>query len=789
MNRMNKLKKYKLTQKGKITLIAICAVLLVSLVPIINDLRTEAEPGPDPTHSPTTEPTASAEATARPTQKTTPAPTPTPEETEIPTPTPDASVPVADEYIFNTDYERKPYTVGNPDNTTDFVSGWTVAYSDGFGYGDLSWNRMGAIVEKGGSGIQSVRITRGGIPFNANSNVSITFSLSSDVNRNVQMAVIDGNTNAVLASGSMNASYEPHDHELTFKTSRYTNNAYVDFYIGNDGSGTTAEYHTVSVENFRIVSSNPVVSGISIDQVGYQTVGQKRCTFAYDAGDMFDVVDTQGWPVYTGAIIGKRNDDYTGEYDSYGDFTPVSDSNTYYIRSQIGTVSNAFQVEDDPYTEMRDSLLRMLSMQRCSMDLDEWWAGGMSHLACHNYNAIVHGTDVYMDVTGGWHDAGDYGKYVKTGAKAAADLLMAYLYNPDAWTDTISIPASMNGTADILDEVRYELDWMLKMQNSDGGVFNTVIPQNMSDIELPEHDDQYLYVLTLETTSTADFAGTMALASIVFEDVDPAYARKCLTAAKRADEWLEDNPELIDLVNPEGVNGGSYLDSTDNDGRFFTKTALWAATFEDEYLEQAKALFEEDPTCATGLSWNANGGYGRYLFLTAKDSDRIDPDFFKAMKKSLKTEADGLLGVMNGNGYLCSLDSYGWGSNSEALNNGVIMSMAYDFTGNQKYQQAAAEQVHYVLGRNSLNICFVTGFGSNTPSDVHSRVAKAKNTSLPGALVGGPDSYRDDKLTQALPDNMPPAKMYIDSFDSWSTNEVAVYYNSALIHMLGRIKD
>ena len=159
------------------------------------------------------------------------------------------------------------------------------------------------------------------------------------------------------------------------------------------------------------------------------------------------------------------------------------------------------------------------------------------------------------------------------------------------------------------------------------------------------------------------------------------------------------------------------------------------------------------------------------------------------MKKSLKTEADGLLGVMNGNGYLCSLDSYGWGSNSEALNNGVIMSMAYDFTGNQKYQQAAAEQVHYVLGRNSLNICFVTGFGSNTPSDVHSRVAKAKNTSLPGALVGGPDSYRDDKLTQALPDNMPPAKMYIDSFDSWSTNEVAVYYNSALIHMLGRIKD
>jgi signal peptidase I len=167
---------------------------------------------------------------------------------------------------------------------------------------------MGAIVEKGGSGIQSVRITRGGIPFNANSNVSITFSLSSDVNRNVQMAVIDGNTNAVLASGSMNASYEPHDHELTFKTSRYTDNAYVDFYIGNDGSGTTAEYHTVSVENFRIVSSNPVVSGISIDQVGYQTVGQKRCTFAYDAGDMFDVVDTQGWPVYTGAIIGKQND-------------------------------------------------------------------------------------------------------------------------------------------------------------------------------------------------------------------------------------------------------------------------------------------------------------------------------------------------------------------------------------------------------------------------------------------------------------------------------------------------
>ena len=113
--------------------------------------------------------------------------------------------------------------------------------------------------------------------------------------------------------------------------------------------------------------------------------------------------------------------------------------------------------------------------------------------------------------------------------------------------------------------------------------------------------------------------------------------------------------------------------------------------------------------------------------------------------------------------------------------------MAYDFTGHQAYQQSCAEQLHYVLGRNCLNLCYVTGFGTNSPSDIHSRVAKAKGAYLTGALVGGPDSYREDKLTQAMAENTPPARMYVDTFDSWSTNEVTVYYNSALLHILARI--
>ena len=780
-------KNRKLTPLAKgVIALALLVVGSGSAYALYNELDGN-EPLPETTAS--AEPTAKAKKTPKPAAKPTATPeaTPTPEPTPEPTKKASAKDETADSYEFTTAYERKAYAPRYADKVSQFSSGWGVASTDGYGYGDFGFAKMDAIVENAGSSVSSVRILRGGIPLKAGATNNVSFVLSSSVPVNVLVQAYNNENGQILAQQTFRAETWEEWYSMDFRSGVSTGDASIIINIGNDGSQGSREYHTVSVSVLRIVSSSPY-SGVSVDQVGYPLSGQKICSFGYDAGDMFDVIDETGNVVFTGAIVAKSYDEYTGEYDCYGDFTELVEPGRYRIRSQIGIESPAFTVSDDPYVSLRDDALRILTLQRCGMTLDEWWAKDMAHYECHNYNAIIYETPTYKDVTGGWHDAGDYGKYIETGAKAADDLLMAYLANPDIWTDTISIPDSKNGLPDILDEVKYELDWMLKMQDANGEVYNTVIPRSISEIVLPEHDDQELVLLFPETTSTGSFAGTMAMASIVFKDIDPMYASKLLTAAKRANDWLDDNPKVTDLDNPEGVNGGVYRDKTDNDARFFTKAALFAATYDTKYLEEAKALFMNNPACANGLSWNQNGGYGRYLILTAKDADKIDPDFWNRMYKSLYREAEDIYTRTVGtSGYLCSLNAFGWGSNSEALNNGIIMSMAYDFSGNQEFQQAAAEQLHYVLGRNCLNLCYVTGYGTNMPRNIHSRVAKANSGYPSGALVGGPDSYREDKLTQAMSENTPPAKMYADNFDSWSTNEITVYYNSALVHLLGRI--
>ena len=201
------------------------------------------------------------------------------------------------------------------------------------------------------------------------------------------------------------------------------------------------------------------------------------------------------------------------------------------------------------------------------------------------------------------------------------------------------------------------------MQDKNGGVFNTVMTPNMSEVVSPEEDIQDLYLLFIETSSTADFAGTMALASIAYQNTDAEYAKKCLDAA---------------------LNANNYL-------------------------------------------WKNNGGLGRYLFLTHKQSKTDDSTFYDEMLNSLVTDANAILDTTNGNGYNISIYEFPWGSNSDLINNGIVLSMAYDLTGNTEYEQKAYEQISYVFGKNPLGMSFVTGHGLNYPQNIHSRIKMIMN--------------------------------------------------------------
>ena len=714
-----------------------------------------------------------------------PTPEPTPETVVVtPTPVPETPAPTPEAFVFP--YEVTAYE-HEPDNTSGYASSWGTEVRTGYVTPTFSYNEISIDTGGEGVGLESGSVYRDGIPFIDGTTVTVRFDAYASINRNIRVAAVIADQNALYTETPFAITTENQSYEMSFPCRGGTVwNGRSAFQVGYDGPHTL-DNNTVVLSNIRI-SSSAGDQGVRINHLGYLTYGQKRCTFPYNVGDAFDIInaDTRE-TVYTGAVVYGVNDETTGENNYYGDFSAVTVPGSYYVLAQTGIVSPVFTISENPYDDLRSSLLRMISLQRCGQALDASWAGNLAHSECHTTEANAWQTQIYKDVSGGWHDAGDYGRYMKTGAKAASDLLWAYILNPSACSDYTAGPDSGNGIPDVLDEARFELEWMLKMQSDYKGVYTKAVTPSFAEFVDPAEDIQPMILIDPETTSTATFAGTMATAALVYKDIDPAFAERCLSAAKTADEFLDDHPENVVVLNQDSVHAGAYLDETDQDARFYAKSALYAATGDKKYLKAARELYNKNPKNANGLSWQTQGAYGKFILLatgTLRDDDR---EFYDNMMDSLEGEANGLLSRVETNSYNSSLYDYGWGSNGTIAENGMILSMAYRMTGNTAYQQAAIEQVNYLLGKNCLNICFVSGFGNYYPHHVHSRIASARGVELHGALVGGSDMFREDPVMEGMPWNTPAAKFYSDTLESYSTNEITVYWNSAFIALLNAV--
>ncbi len=696
--------------------------------------------------------------------------------TPEPTETPETSA----EPIVGIRYAKQPYTAEDP--SEGFESEWVII-SDQSAYADTYNTYDTAVINVGstGSALSSLSLSRGGIPFQAGVTYTVFLNASSTVNRKIAVTAHNWDSGSTLGSTAIDVTGDSSYHEWTFKASETTYNGGITIDLGNNG---VSDSHTVTIQGLRIAGDDSNAA-VRTNQIGYYADEQKRCTFIYSAGDLFDVVNKDtGAIAYSGAIVGKAQNMDTGETDYYGDFTNLQEPGTYFIRSQTGVVSHSFTISSDPFKELRRAALRMFSFQRCGMDLTEW-ADGFAHPACHTGDSNFYLTDTLKDTRGGWHDAGDYGRYTKTGTKAVNDLLLSYLNSPSLFDDANDGPDSGNGVPDILDEARYELEWILKMQEDSGAFF--IISSTMSfpdDYCAPEDDHEQLYLLAPDTIATADAVGSLAIAYLAFKDTDADFAQRCLEAAKKGQSYLSSHPDMTYTMNPMGFSTGQYLDDSDTDGRFTAASALYAATNEQEYLDRAKDLFHNNDHVANSVTWNSNGMYGVYLFLASPDAEKKDPEFYAEMVDALDGMADSLISVANNTPYHVAAAIYTWGSNSTIASNGIVLSMAYDFTGKQEYYQTAVEQLNYLLGKNSLDMCFVSGFGTNSPINQHNRLSLSKNGMEIGFLSGGPDSSREDNITQALPADTPAAKVYADDFRSYSTNEIAIYYNSALLYLL-----
>ena len=687
-----------------------------------------------------------------------------------------------DHPLLNVKYEKEAFQPVD-DGLAGFSSAWHAS-GDETGYVEVSsiYDTIQATVSSPGSRPVSAVVSQEGIPFENGKNYAVCVHVSSSNGGSLNIVASNADTGAEFARGTVNLSPDLTYYELPFTANDTSYNGRVSFELGG---GMVPANTVVTINGTRILGEDDNAA-VRTNQIGYVSTDQKRCTFIYKCGDLFDLVNAETKEiVYCGPIVYGRDNGDTGEYDYYGDFSMFREPGTYYIRSQNGLVSHPFVIARDPFTDLRNSALKMLSYQRCGTALGEW-AGGLAHAECHNRPVNLVYTDSLFDLSGGWHDAGDYGRYVKTGAKAVNDLMLAYMTAPELFGDDTGGPDSGNGIPDILDEARYEMEWLLKMQEEGGTVFSKVVTQSFPDDTVaPEDDGGVLFAIGADTISTADAGGSYAIASIVFRDVDSDFADRCLEAAEKAHRYLRSHPDVTYSMNPTDFSAGQYLDSDDKDARFTLEMGLYAATGETDYLDEAKDLYnDEEFNVINGVTWDKNGGYGAYLFLACSNGEKDDNKFYETIRDELKAMADNLLGQAEGNSYNTVNGLYAWGSNSTTANYGIVLAMAYDFTGEQAYLQTAVEQLNYLLGKNSLDMCFVSGFGTFSPRNQHNRLSLSKGTLMTGAMSGGPDASREDNVTKALPQDLPVAKIYADDKNSYSTNEIAIYYNSALLYLL-----
>ena len=531
----------------------------------------------------------------------------------------------------------------------------------------------------------------------------------------------------------------------------------------------------------------PYAATAYINQIGYRTADFKELTL-FEGNGTVDFVDNSGQTVLSVTPSATSNWDGSGQSVQLVDFSELKTPGTYSIKVNGQELRKDLKIADQPYGDVSKALLKWFYYQRASMALEEQYAGKWKRAAGHpdnnvSFHSSATGGSGTLNSPKGWYDAGDYGKYIVNSGISTYTLLSLYEHFP-AYFDKVkwNIPAEGN-LPDLLAEIKYNLDWMLTMQAADGGVYHKLTTLQFSGTVMPNEDTDRRYVIGKSVTATYDFAGVMAVASRVYQKFDASFASTALEAAKKAYAWAEANPSAY-YNQPRDVATGTYSDNNAKDEKNFAAAELFVTTKD--------ASYNSSGAYTTIPGWAEMNGLATYC--KASHADLFNDA--SVAKDSLIAAADRYAkNASTGFGVPMTKKDFYWGSNSVAANMGVWLLYAYYLTGDKKYYQSAVRTLDYLLGKNPMDMSYVTGFGSKSPMHPHHRPSQADNIPepVPGMLVGGPqpggeDIGSNDWECRDYRVNGAPAKSYFDDECSYASNEVAINWNSPVAYLAGALE-
>lgn len=503
-----------------------------------------------------------------------------------------------------------------------------------------------------------------------------------------------------------------------------------------------------------------------------------------------------------------------------------------------GAQSRPFAISERPYSKLAEDSLSYFFQNRSGIEIAGRYvpepqfardAGHISETLTCFAGEDMRGTnwpgcDHVLDVTGGWYDAGDFGKYAVNGGISTWMLLNAYerldaLQKTKSWPDNrVPMPENDNGISEILDEARWQIEFLLSLQIPQGVRMSVPIgaqtekegaPLDLTEVDvsgmahhkvhaakwpglplLPSDADQTRYLYPPSTAATLNVSAVAAQCARIWREIDPVFANRCLIAAISTYNAARRNPEIFARRNFDG--GGPYndLDLTDEFG--WAAAELYATTGQTEYITSlartpgAYWLARNGESALGDISWNSVDQLPVATMLTASqyvsDNDRA------RAATILINIADGYLddAAQDGYGLPFPPTRYGWGSNGDVASRSIALGYAYDVTGDSKYREALISIMDYLTGRNPLDQSYVAGHGQRAVRKVHHRFwAEGANPdwppAAPGALSGGPNAgYAPDEHQKANLGDCAPMTCWADDHTAFALNEVAINWNAAL---------
>ena len=547
--------------------------------------------------------------------------------------------------------------------------------------------------------------------------------------------------------------------------------------------------------NLKNMTSQDPLDFILINQVGYLPNSVKIALLRVKA-EKFDIVDvTSRKVVFTGKPGPFKYWDQSGDSVCTADFSEVINPGKYKLCINDKSVSSyTFDIGPRVYTDIAKASLKAFYLNRSGMEITKEFGGKWARPAGHpDTTVFIHSSastlkrpeGFKITSPGGWYDAGDYNKYiVNSGISTYTLLLFCQMYTEYCKDFKDNIPESSNNIPDVMDELLYNLRWMLTMQDpNDGGVYHKLTNKKFCDFVMPDKATEPRYVVLKSTAASLDFAATMAMASRVLAKSESqeliSLGKKCLEAANKAYAWAKANPSIY-YKNPPDISTGAY-DDTDLKDEFF-----WAVTEVGLANNNITLISEKDMEGQKIMAptWDYSGMTG-IISLSLSDNPKTETIKRKAQKIILAF-ADQLVEKSEKSPYKVSLDYFKWGSNSDVANMALIKLVAYKISSNKKYLASIQGDVDYILGRNATGYCFVTGFGGKQVMNIHHRPSGSDGITepYPGFLAGGPNTVVLGDCPGITRSKF-PAKSYADALCSYSTNEIAINWNAPLFFVLG----